>query len=67
LAESLRPEGAKTLANGKTREEGACVLLGLLTGFLSHSAILGPLAKLHRDKKRLETAFTRACLAFWQS
>jgi hypothetical protein len=43
------------------------VLLGLLTGFLSHSAILGPLAKLHRDKKRLETAFTRACLAFWQS
>jgi hypothetical protein len=43
------------------------VLLGLLTGFLSHYAILGPLANLKRDKNRLETALTRACLAFWQS
>jgi AcrR family transcriptional regulator len=66
LAESLCPEGAKTSANGRTREEGACVLLGLLTGFLSHYAILGPLANLNRDKKRLETALTRTCLAFWQ-
>jgi AcrR family transcriptional regulator len=66
LAEGLLPSNAKTLANRVTREEGACVLLGLLTGFLSHYAILSPLATLTPKLKRIETSLTNACLAFWE-
>ena len=64
LAGWLRPDGVKTRANGRSREEGACVVLGILTGFLSHYAILRPLTDLTRDIKCLETALTNACLAF---
>ena len=66
LAEQLRPNSAKTPANSETLEERACVLLGLLTGFLSHYAILSPLAKLAGNQPRLEAALTNACLGFWQ-
>jgi len=66
LAEWLQPSGGKTRTTGKTREEEACALLGFLTGFLSHYAILAPLADLAHDRARLETALTAACVAFWQ-
>ena len=66
LAERLRPNTAKTLAKSESLEERACVLLGLLTGFLSHYAILFPLAKLADNQPQLETALTNACLGFWQ-
>lgn len=66
LAERLQPDGTKAPINGRSREEGVCVLLGLLTGFLSHYAIFSPLMALSRDTKRIETALTHACLAFWQ-
>lgn len=65
LGKWLQPDGAKG-RNGKIREEGACMLLGILTGFLSHYVILFPLETLVKEKERLETAFTDACLAFWQ-
>ena len=46
--------------------EGVCALLGLLTGFLSHYALLAPLATLAPQSRRIETSLTTACLAFWQ-
>ena len=64
LAEWLQPQDAKMKATGKLREEGACALLGFLTGFLSHYAVLASLANLTRDKSRIETMLTEACLAF---
>jgi AcrR family transcriptional regulator len=66
LAERLRPSSAKTLTNREILEERACVLLGLLTGFLSHYAILSPLARLADKQPRIETALTNSCLGFWQ-
>jgi AcrR family transcriptional regulator len=66
LAESLRADGAKLPGNKKIPEEGACVLFGILTGFLSHYAILAPLKELTADRERIETALTNACLGFWQ-
>jgi len=66
LAEWLQPDNRKRLVNGQTREEGACALLGLLTGFLSHYAILFPLTMLGDEKGRVENALLHACLAFWE-
>jgi AcrR family transcriptional regulator len=65
LAQQLLPPDTPS-ANGKAGEEGACALLGMLTGFLSHYAILSPLADVAHDMQRMETALTNACLAFWQ-
>jgi AcrR family transcriptional regulator len=67
LAEWLHANGVLTPAAGPTPEEGVCTLLGLLTGFLSHYALLAPLATLRPQSRRLEAALTTACLAFWQS
>lgn len=64
LADWLQPWGAKTEAPEKARQEGACALLGFLTGFLSHYAVLAPLTDLTRDQTRIEKALTEACLAF---
>src|SRR5215831_14727131 len=66
LVEWLRAHGAQPPGDGPTPEEGVCALLGLLAGFLSHYALLTPLATLLPQCTRLETALTRACLAFWQ-
>lgn len=66
LADWLQSRDAKTKSTEKLYEEGACAVLGFLTGFLSHYAILAPLADLTRDKAQLETALTEACLAFWR-
>jgi AcrR family transcriptional regulator len=66
LVEWLRPNSARTPANGEALAERACVLLGLLTGFLSHYAILSPLARLADNQARIETALTNSCLGFWQ-
>jgi AcrR family transcriptional regulator len=66
LTEWLQPQDTKARANGKAREENACAVLGFLTGFLSHYAMLASLADLTRDKARIETALTAACLGFWQ-
>jgi AcrR family transcriptional regulator len=66
LAERLRPNSARIPANSETLAERACVLLGLLTGFLSHYAIFSPLAKLADNQPRIETALTNASLGFWQ-
>ena len=66
LAEWLQPLDTKTRTQDKAREEIACAVLGFLTGFLSHYAVLTPLADLTRDKARIETALTEACVAFWQ-
>lgn len=66
LAEWLQPQETKARANGKARGENACAALGFLTGFLSHYAVLVPLADLAHDKARIETALTEACVAFWQ-
>jgi len=66
LAERLRPTNSKTSVNSDILTERACVLLGLLTGFLSHYAILSPLAKLADNQARIETALTNSCLGFWQ-
>lgn len=65
LAESLRADGTKLPSKKKIFEEGACVLLGILTGFLSHYAILASLKELVADQERIETALTNACLGFW--
>src|SRR5262245_52023475 len=66
LAERLRPTNSKTSVNSDILTERACVLLGLLTGFLSHYAMLSPLAKLADNQARIETAMTNSCLGFWQ-
>lgn len=66
LAQWLQPQGAKAKEVGKLHEEGACAFLGFLTGFLSHYAVLAPLANLTPDKARLETALAEACVAFWR-
>lgn len=66
LAEWLQPQDTKARANGKAREENACALLGFLTGFLSHYAVLAPLTDLTHDKARIQAALTEACVAFWQ-
>ena len=64
LADWLQPWGAKTETPEKTRQEGACALLGFLTGFLSHYAVLASLTDLMHDQARIEKALTEACLAF---
>ena len=66
LAKWLQPQDAKMRDAGKLHEEGACAVLGFLTGFLSHYAILAPLANLTQDKIRIETALTEACVTFWR-
>lgn len=66
LAEWLHADGVPTPDAGPTPEEGVCTLLGLLTGFLSHYALLAPLATLAPQSRRIETSLTTACLAFWQ-
>jgi AcrR family transcriptional regulator len=66
LANWLTPNGGKSRPDGQTREGAACALLGFLTGYLSHQAILGPLSQLTRDKARIETALTAACVTFCQ-
>ena len=64
LSDWLQPLGAKTETPEKARREGACALLGFLTGFLSHYAVLAPLTDLTRDQARIEKALTEACLVF---
>ena len=66
LAGWLHPNGGKSRSSSKAREDTACVLLGFLTGYLSHQAILAPLSMLTRDKVRIETALTAACVTFCQ-
>jgi AcrR family transcriptional regulator len=66
LAEQLQPDDGKAPNSEKIREEGACALLGILTGFLSHYAILAPLSTLRRDMKRIEKTLAIMCLSFWQ-
>ena len=66
LAEWLHADGMPSPDAGPTPEEGVCTLLGLLTGFLSHYALLAPLATLIPQSRRIETSLTTACLAFWQ-
>jgi hypothetical protein len=66
LAARLQSNSARPPANSEPLAERACALLGLLTGFLSHYAILSPLAKLADNQPRIETALTNACLGFWQ-
>ena len=66
LAAQLPAHDTPPPGEGPTPEEGACALLGVLTGFLSHYALVAPLATLLPQHARLETALTRACLAFWQ-
>jgi AcrR family transcriptional regulator len=66
LAKWLQSQDAKMRDAGKLYEEGACAVLGFLTGFLSHYAVLAPLTDLTRDKARIETALTEACVTFWR-
>lgn len=66
LAGWLQPDGDKNRTRSKAREDTACALLGFLTGYLSHQAILAPLSMLTRDKARIETALTAACVTFCQ-
>ena len=66
LAEQLPAYARQSQGESPTPEEGVCVLLGVLTGFLSHYMLLAPLATLLPHRTRIETALTMACLAFWQ-
>ena len=66
LAERLPADDRQPPGHGPTPEEGVCALLGLLAGFLSHYALLAPLATLLPQRTRIESALTAACLAFWQ-
>jgi AcrR family transcriptional regulator len=66
LAAWLQPQDAKTKDADRLHQEGACAVLGFLTGFLSHYAVLAPLANLTQDKTRIETALTEACVTFWR-
>jgi AcrR family transcriptional regulator len=66
LVERLRANGTPLPGDCPTPEEGVCALLGLIAGFLSHYALLAPLATLLPQRTRLETVLTMACLAFWQ-
>ena len=66
LAERLPADGMQPPGHGPTPAEGVCALLGLLAGFLSHYALLAPLATLLPQRTRIESALTVACLAFWQ-
>ena len=50
----------------KAREDSACAFLGFLTGYLSSQAILASLSILTRDKVRIKTALTAACVTFCQ-
>jgi AcrR family transcriptional regulator len=67
LAAQLPAHDPQPQGDSPTPEEGACALLGVLTGFLSHYVLLAPLTTLLPYRTRIETALTRACLAFWQS
>lgn len=60
------PEDGKGEDSGKTREEGVCLLLGMLTGFLSHYVIFESLETLVKDSARLESSFTDVYLSFRQ-
>ncbi len=66
LAAWLHPTGSKSRTSSKAQEDSACALLGFLTGYLSHQAILAPLSSLVRDKARIEAALTAACVTFCQ-
>jgi AcrR family transcriptional regulator len=66
LAARLPAGGTQSPGPGPTPEEGVCALLGLLAGFLSHYALLAPLATVLPQRARIESALTTACLAFWQ-
>jgi AcrR family transcriptional regulator len=66
LAAQLPVDGIQPQGQGPTPEEGVCALLGLIAGFLSHYALLAPLATLLPQRTRIESALTTACLAFWQ-
>jgi AcrR family transcriptional regulator len=66
LTDWLQPLDARAREHSKAREENACALLGFLTGFLSHYAVLTPLKGLAHDSARIESALTEACVAFWQ-
>jgi len=66
LAERLPADDMQPSGHGPSAEEGVCALLGLLAGFLSHYALLAPLATLLPQRTRIESALTAACLAFWQ-
>jgi hypothetical protein len=67
LAAWLLAHGAQPPGDSLTPEEGACALLGVLTGFLSHYMLLAPLATLLPQRTQIEIMLTRACLACWQS
>src|SRR5262249_6577114 len=56
LAERLPANDAQPSEEGPPLEEGVCALLGVLTGFLSHYALLAPLATLLPQRTRIETA-----------
>jgi len=66
LAERLPADDMQPSGHGPSAEEEVCALLGLLAGFLSHYALLAPLATLLPQRTRTESALTAACLAFWQ-
>jgi len=67
LAAWLLAHGAQPAGDGLIPEAGACALLGVLTGFLSHYMLLAPLATLLPQRTQIETMLTKACLVFWQS
>ena len=58
--------GAKTRALGENKisEESACAILGFLTGFLSHYAVVSSLSTLQQTSNDVESALTDACVAF---
>lgn len=66
LREWLTPNAGKGARQEKAREEGVCLLLGTLTGFLSHYTIFESLDSLVKESSRLESSFTDVCLDFLQ-
>ena len=66
LQEWLAPDAGKEVREEKARAEGVCLLLGTLTGFLSHYTIFEPLDSLVKESARLESSFTEVCLDFLQ-
>jgi len=66
LQEWLAPDARKGARGEKAREEGVCLLLGTLTGFLSHYTIFESLDSLVSESARLESSFTDVCLDFLQ-
>src|SRR5215831_17785425 len=54
LAAWLFAHGAQPPGDGLTPEEGACALLGMLAGFLSHYMLLAPLTTLLPQRTQIE-------------